>query len=179
MFEYFENERDVYGYRLGVALTMEHEWLALIPTLIESIESEDIGDFLEFRAAESRQQIKHLNGLFEVLEFAPAEYPSPIAKATTVSESAFLNKCAPAVRETVALASALTFEAGKVATYVVLLSTRPGETNSLVRATLENILTHEIKAYEELQSLLLARQNDVEAEQTRSSAAEQKEDRPL
>lgn len=172
MFEYFENERDVYGYRLGAALTMEHEWLTLVPALIESAESEDIADFFELRAAESRQQIGHLNGLFEILEFAPAEYPSPIAKATTASESAFLSKCAPVVRETAALASALAFQAGKVATYVILLSTMSGEANPLVRATLENILTHEIKAYEELQSLLLAQQNEQGTPQAFSSAAE-------
>lgn len=171
MFEHFESERDVYGYRLGAALTMEHEWITLIATLIESVDSDDVTDFLELRAAESRQQIAHLDGLFEVLEFAPAEYPSPIAKAITVSESAFLSKCAPVVRETAALASALAFVAAKVANYVILLGTTPGESNPLVRATLENSLTLEIAAYEELQLLLSAR--DVSARDVRQDVPQQ------
>ncbi len=154
MFEHFETASDVYGYRLGAALAMEHDWVETLSSLIESVPAGALTEHFERRADAAHQQIVNLNALFAPLELAPAEYPSPASKALMKSETSFVNKCADEYKVGAAIAAALTFEAHKVATYTVLLSTLPATVHPTVRTTVQQHLTHELAAYEQTQSLL-------------------------
>ena len=157
MFELFESQRDVYGYRLGAALTMEHDWLALLPMLIDSARSDDVEDLFEFRAAQTRHQIAELNGLFEMLDLAPAQYPSPASSALVRSESALLGKCAPALREGVAVASATMLDGVRLASYVILFETLPDDVHPMARVRVGSLLADARRAHDELLVVLRER----------------------
>ncbi len=154
MFERFESPRDVYGYRLGATLTMEHDWLGMLPLLIDSARSDDVEDFFEFRTAQTRHQIAELNGLFEMLDLAPAQYPSPASSALVRSESAFLGKCAPELREAAAVASAMMLDGVRLAAYTILFDALPGDVHPMARVKVEGLLADARRAHGELKTLL-------------------------
>lgn len=156
MFERFESPHDVYGYRLGATLTMEHDWLGMLPLLIDSARSDDVEDFFEYRTAQTRHQIAELNGLFEMLDFAPAQYPSPASSALVRSETAFLGKCAPELREAAAVASAMLLDGVRLAAYTILLDALPGGVHPMARVRVESLLGDARRAHGELKTVLRA-----------------------
>ncbi|KQW06573.1 hypothetical protein ASC66_08905 [Leifsonia sp. Root4] len=154
MFERFESHRDVYGYRLGAALTMEHDWLAILPLLIDSARSDEVEDLFEFRAAQTRHQITELNALFDMLGYAPAQYPSPASSALVRTETAFIGKCAPALRESGAVAAAMMLDGVRLAHYVILFETLPDGVHPMARVKVGSLLADARRAHGELETAL-------------------------
>jgi ferritin-like metal-binding protein YciE len=154
MFERFESQRDVYGYRLGATLTMEHDWLGMLPLLTDSARSDNVEDFFEFCAAQTRQQIAELNALFDLVGYAPARYPSPASSALVRSESALLGKCAPELREGVAVASAMMLDGVRVAAYTILFETLPGGVHPMARVKVGTLLADARRVHGGFQAVL-------------------------
>lgn len=169
MFERFDSQYDVYGYRLGAALTTERDWLALLPLLIDSARSDDVEDLFEFRAAQARQQIAELNSLFGMLGYPAAEYPSPASSALVRSETAFLGRCAPELREGVAVASAMLLDGVRLAQYVILFETLPVGVHPMGRVAVGRLLADARHAHGELEAVLRELAPDALAGSTREA----------
>jgi ferritin-like metal-binding protein YciE len=107
MFEHFERPQELFEYRLGSALTMEHDSLDMLHELETSARSDEIKKLFAHHAEETEEQIANLQRVFEVMGIEPNDSPSPTTKGLAKEGEAMIRKTDEALVDNVVLAAAL------------------------------------------------------------------------
>ncbi|MHB1235427.1 MAG: DUF892 family protein, partial [Microbacteriaceae bacterium] len=76
MFEHFDQPQELFEYRLGSALTMEHDSLEMLGELEMAAQAAEIKKMFSHHADETRQQIANLERIFELLDLPENDSPS-------------------------------------------------------------------------------------------------------
>ena len=71
---------ELFAYKLGTAVTMEHDSLDMLALLEESAASAEVKEMFAHHADETREQIQNLTSVFELTGLELKEKPSPTTK---------------------------------------------------------------------------------------------------
>jgi len=122
MFENLTTPTELFRFRLGCALEMEHDSLRMLGELEEAATSEDLKQQFSHHADETREQIERLNQAFLLLNLSPEDKSSPTTKGMEKQAEALLRKSDPALHDEVVISAALGTEHYEIATYRSLIT---------------------------------------------------------
>lgn len=141
-------------YQLRSAQTMEADSLAALGELAKAAKSKEIKDMFRHHAGETKEQIRNLDRVFELLDFKNTTAPSPSTKGISKQAESLIAKSAGALRDQVTLSAALGNEHYEMAAYqgliVPLTAMGASDAVALLRANLEQ----EEHTAQELQKML-------------------------
>ena len=81
MFDKLKDQRDVFGHKLGAALTMEQDVLDSLGDLEDEAQSDRLKQQFRHHAEETRQQITNIEQAFEALGEKPDDSTCMVSKA--------------------------------------------------------------------------------------------------
>lgn len=116
-----ESPQDLLRYKLRTALTMEDDSLAALKELAGAARSADVKKLFRHHQDETKDQIENLRRVFTLLEIPASTAPSPSTKGISKQAQSLISKSAPALRDQVALASALGNEHYEISAYQSLI----------------------------------------------------------
>jgi ferritin-like metal-binding protein YciE len=122
MFDKLGNTREVFGHKLGAALTMEQNVLDMLGDLEEKARQAELKRQFHHHADETRQQIDNIEQVFKALGEEPDESPSPVTKALEKQGKADLKMADENVIDAVILAGAAETEHHEIAVYESLIA---------------------------------------------------------
>lgn len=122
MFEHFTTSEEIFSYKLGSALTMEHDSLEMLAEMEKTAMRSDLKDLFREHAHETRQQMENLQRCFTLLGEEVRQAPSPTTKGLAKEARSFTAKTDNSLVDTVVLAGALETEHYEVAVYEILIS---------------------------------------------------------
>jgi len=123
MFEHFDKPNDLFAYRLGMAMTMEHDSLDMLGTLEHAARSEKVKHLFSHHADETRHQIQNLEKVFSILGLEPSNEASPTTKGLAKEGESLLSKSDDTLHDDVALSAALGTEHFEISAYQTLIAT--------------------------------------------------------
>jgi ferritin-like metal-binding protein YciE len=150
MFEHFDNPRQLFEYRVGSAVSMEQDSLAMLGELEEAAQSEDIKQMFRHHADETQHQIKNLDLVCQELQLPASGEPSPTTKGLSREGSSLIRKSDESLLDVVALSAALETEHAEIAAYQSLICMAEALGLQRVAALLEENLGQEQHTSEEL-----------------------------
>ncbi len=121
MFERLNTPEEIFSYKLGAALTMEKDTLAMLGDLQDSARRPELKQLLAEHAEETRQQITVIEQCFALLGEEVDDSPCPVTKALAAEAKATLKKTDDSLVDAVILAGALETEHHEQAVYETLL----------------------------------------------------------
>jgi ferritin-like metal-binding protein YciE len=121
MFEHFEKPDELFEYRLGMAMTMEHDSLDMLRELEMAAQSDEVKHLFSHHAQETQQQIANLEQAFRLLNIEPNDAPSPTTKGLAKEGTSLIRKSDDALHDDVALSAALGTEHFEISTYQTLI----------------------------------------------------------
>ena len=122
MFEHFTTPEEIFSYKLGSALTMEHDSLEMLEDMEKTAMRSELRELFRDHAHETRQQIENLRQCFASLGQEPNGTPSPATKGLAKDARSFVAKTDETLVDAVVLASALEAEHHEVAVYEILIT---------------------------------------------------------
>ena len=150
MFEHFDNPQELFEFRLGSALTMEHDSLDMLGELESAAQSKEIKQLFSHHAEETKQQIANLEKCFSTLGLDVNDSPSPTTKGLAKEGSSLVAKTDPALLDTVVLAAALGTEHYEISAYQTLVTSAEAMGAREVVTLLKENLQQEEHTSEEL-----------------------------
>jgi ferritin-like metal-binding protein YciE len=121
MFERLNTPEEIFSYKLGSALTMEKDTLAMLGDLEKSARRPELKALLAEHAEETRQQITMVEQCFALLGEKVDDSPCAVTKALAAEAKANLKKTDDTLVDAVILAGALETEYHEQAVYEMLL----------------------------------------------------------
>jgi ferritin-like metal-binding protein YciE len=152
MFEHFETPDELFRYRLGSALQMEHDSLSMLGDLEEAAPSGELKQMFTHHADETREQIRNLELAFEKLGYQVDDSPSPTTKGMAKEAHSLLGKADPRLRDDVAISAALGTEHYEISVYQSLIASAQAMGAAEVVELLQHNLEQEEHTSEELVS---------------------------
>jgi ferritin-like metal-binding protein YciE len=150
MFEHFEDPKELFEYRLGSALTMEHDSLDMLHELESAAQSDEIKHLFAHHAQETEHQIANLEKCFFTLGVDSNDSPSPTTKGLAKEGTSLIRKTDPALVDGVVLSAALGTEHYEISAYETLVTSAEAMGASEVVALLKENLQQEQHTSEEL-----------------------------
>jgi len=150
MFEHFERPQELFEYRLGAALTMEHDSLDMLRELEMSARSDEIKKLFSHHAHETEEQIANLERVFEVMGIEQSDSPSPTTKGLAKEGEAMIRKTDERIVDNVVLAAALGTEHYEISAYQTLIAAADAMGAPVVSELLNKNLEQEKHTSEEL-----------------------------
>jgi ferritin-like metal-binding protein YciE len=150
MFEHFDAPQELFEYRLGSALTMEHDSLDMLRELETVAQSEELKHMFAHHADETEQQIANLEKCFSSLGVDINDSPSPTTKGLAKEGSALIRKTDPALIDNVVISAALGTEHYEISAYQTLVISAEAMGATEVAALLKENLQQEEHTSEEL-----------------------------
>ncbi|WP_432547009.1 DUF892 family protein [Kineococcus sp. SYSU DK004] len=120
MFERLNTPEKIFSYKLGAALTMERDVLAMLGRLEEAAQRPELKQLLRERAAETSVQVEALEQCFSLLGEEVDDSPCPVTKALAAEAEATLKKTDDSLADAVVLAAALETSYHEQAVYETL-----------------------------------------------------------
>ncbi|WP_432484728.1 ferritin-like domain-containing protein [Kineococcus esterisolvens] len=121
MFERLNSPEEIFSYKLGAALTMEKDTLAMLGRLEEAAQREELKQLLREHAAETREQIEVIEQCFALLGEEVDDSPCPVTKALAAEAETVLKKTDDSLVDAVILSGALETEYHEQAVYETLV----------------------------------------------------------
>lgn len=121
MFEHFTTPEEIFHYKLGSALTMEHDSLEMLGDMEKTAIRSDLRDLFREHAHETRQQIENLRQCFAMLGMEENQAPSPTTKGLAKEAKSFISKTDDTLVDAVVLTGALETEHYETAVYESLI----------------------------------------------------------
>lgn len=143
MFERLNTPEEIFSYKLGAALTMERDTLAMLGDLQDAARRPELKALLAEHAEETRQQITVVEQCFALLGEEVDDSPCPVTKALAAEAKANLKKTDDSLVDAVILAGALETEYHEQAVYETLLIHARARGAAPVAALLETNLATE------------------------------------
>lgn len=122
MFEHFTTPEEIFSFKLGSALTMEHDTLEMLGDLEEQVQRPELKRLFREHADETRQQIANIEQCFQLLGEQVNDAPSPTTKGLAKEGKAAIRKTDASVVDAVILAGALETEHYEIAVYETLVT---------------------------------------------------------
>lgn len=107
MFEHFTTPEEIFLYKLGMALAMEHEAMELHTDLDNAAMRSSVKDLVLAQAKENRGHVGMLNQCFALLGREPHQFSSPTSKALGREARSFIGKVSSPLVDEVVLTSLL------------------------------------------------------------------------
>jgi ferritin-like metal-binding protein YciE len=122
MFDSLNNPREVFGHKLGSALTMEQNVLEMLGDLEGESQSEELKQQFRHHADETRQQIANIEQSFREMGEEPDDSPCPAIKGLEADAKANIKMADESVVDDVILAGAAATEHHEIAVYETLIT---------------------------------------------------------
>jgi ferritin-like metal-binding protein YciE len=141
MFDKLKNQRELFGHKLGSALTMEQDVLDMLGNLEEEAQRSELKQQLRHHAGETRQQIDNIEQVFRALGEEPDDSPCLVTKALDKQAKTDIKMADDELVDAVILSGAAETEHHEIAVYESLLAEaeefQNEEINRLLRQNLE------------------------------------------
>ena len=122
MFEKLNNPREVFGHKLGSALTMEQDVLEMLGDLEDKSQRDELKQQFRHHADETRQQIANIEQSFRAMGEEPDDSPCPAIKGLEADAKANIKMADESVVDDVILAGAAATEHHEIAVYETLIA---------------------------------------------------------
>ena len=122
MFDKLKNPREVFGHKLGSALTMEHDALEMLGDLEDKAQRDELKRQFSHHADETRQQIANIEQAFRAMGEEPDDSPCPAIKGLEADAKADIKMADDSVVDDVILAGAAATEHHEIAVYETLIT---------------------------------------------------------
>jgi ferritin-like metal-binding protein YciE len=122
MFDKLNNPREVFGHKLGSALTMEQNVLEMLGDLEDESQRDELKQQFSHHADETRQQIANIEQAFRALGEEPDDKPCPAIKGLEADAKANIKMADESVMDDVILAGAAATEHHEIAVYETLIT---------------------------------------------------------
>ena len=122
MFDKLNNQRELFGHKLGSALTMEQDVLDMLGELEEKAQRSELKQQFKHHAEETRQQIDNIEQVFRTLGEEPDDSPHPVTKALDKDAKANIKMADDSVIDAVILTGAAETEHHEIAVYESLIT---------------------------------------------------------
>ena len=149
-----ESPNDLLYYQLRTAVTMEQDSLAALGELTSAARSADIKKMFRHHADETKQQMRNLEQVFQLLELKQSSAPSPTTKGINKQAGSLIERSRPALRDQVVLSCALGNEHYEISAYQSLLIPVLAMGAADVAKLLQDNLDQETHTSEELRTEL-------------------------
>ncbi len=143
MFEHFTTLEEIFNYKLGSALSMEHDSLELLVDMEQKAMRSDLKELFQGHAEETRRQIQNLHQCFTLLGEEVHRQPSPTTKGLAKEFKSAIDKTDSTLADGVILAAALESEHYETAVYETLLLLAKATGASGIAELLKNNLEQE------------------------------------
>ncbi|ALV44232.1 hypothetical protein MB46_00580 [Arthrobacter alpinus] len=121
MFEHFNTAEEIFRYKLGLALTMEHDSQELLHDMRKAAMRSEVKELFQEHTHETRQQIENLHQCFALLSTEAGQSPSPTTKGLAKELKSLLGKVDSSLADGVVLSGAIETEHYEVAVYETLI----------------------------------------------------------
>ena len=122
MFDKLKNPREVFGHKLGSALTMEQDVLEMLGDLEDKAQCDELKRQFSHHADETRQQIANIEQAFRAMGEEPDDSPCPAIKGLEADAKADIKMADDSVVDDVILAGAAATEHHEIAVYQTLIT---------------------------------------------------------
>jgi ferritin-like metal-binding protein YciE len=122
MVDKLNNPREVFGHKLGSALTMEQKVLEMLRDLEDGSQRDELKQQFRHHADETRQQIANIEQAFRELGEKPDDSPCPAIKGLEADAKADIKMADDRVIDDVILAGAAATEHHEIAVYETLIT---------------------------------------------------------
>ena len=122
MFDKLNNPREVFGHKLGSALTMEQNVLKMLGTLEGESQRDELKQQFRHHADETREQIANIEQAFREMGEKPDDSPCPAIKGLEADAKADIKMADDSVVDDVILAGAAATEHHEIAVYETLIT---------------------------------------------------------
>jgi ferritin-like metal-binding protein YciE len=122
MFDKLNNPREVFGHKLGSALTMEQKVLEMLGDLEDKAQRDELKRQFRHHADETRQQISNIEQSFRAMGEEPDDSPCPAIKGLESEAKANIKISDDSVVDDVILAGAAATEHHEIAVYETLIT---------------------------------------------------------
>jgi ferritin-like metal-binding protein YciE len=122
MFDKLNNPREVFGHKLGSALTMEQKVLEMLGDLEDESQRDELKQQFRHHADETREQIANIEQAFRELGEEPDDSPCPAIKGLEADAKADIKMADDSVIDDVILAGAAATEHHEIAVYETLIT---------------------------------------------------------
>jgi ferritin-like metal-binding protein YciE len=153
MFEHFDTPEQIFSFKLGSALQMEHDTLEMLGDLEAATHRPELKQLFSEHAEETRQQIANIEKSFALLGEVISTSPSPTTKGLAAEGKASIKKTDDSIVDAVILAGALETEHYEIAVYEVLVTNAKARGADEVAALLQQNLDQEESAKEKVKAL--------------------------
>jgi uncharacterized protein (TIGR02284 family) len=152
MFERLKTPEELYNYKLGAALKMEHTVLDMLDDNAENAHDPQLTQLFRHHQDETRQQIANLEQAFAAFGWEPEDSPCPTVEALEKEGKMTVKKTDDALVDHVLVMGAAETEHHEIAVYEGLISeARAMGKDDVVRLLQEN-LEQEQHTLEEVKS---------------------------
>jgi ferritin-like metal-binding protein YciE len=152
MFEHFTTPEDIFSFKLGSALSMEEDSLAMLEKMAATTPRPELKELFELHAAETRQQIENLKQCFALLGEEVNDSPSPTTKGLAKEAAASISKTDSSIVDAVLLAGGLETEHYEIAVYETLITNAEARGAHEVVALLKANYDQEVAASEKIKA---------------------------
>lgn len=153
MFEKLNTPEEIFSFKLGSALTMEHTVLESLGDLEQAAQRPEIKELFRHHAEETRQQIKNIETAFQLLGEDVDDSPCPAMKAITKEGAATLKKTDPTIADAAVLAGAGEVEHHEIAVYETLVTNARARGADEVAGVLQQNLDQELHALDQVHQI--------------------------
>jgi ferritin-like metal-binding protein YciE len=122
MFDKLKNPREVFGHKLGSALTMEQDVLEMLGDLEDKSQRDELKQQFRHHADETRQHISNIEKAFRAMGEDPDDSPCPVVKGLEADAKANIKMADDSVMDDVILAGAAATEHHEIAVYETLIA---------------------------------------------------------
>lgn len=150
MFEHFTTPAEIFSFKLGSALTMEHDSLEMLETLEATSPRPELKQLFRAHAEETRHQISNLERCFALLGEDVNDAPSPTTKGLAKEGKSSIAKTDDSIVDAVLLAGALETERYEMAVYETLITNAKAQHADEVANLLTENYEQEVAASDKL-----------------------------
>src|SRR4051812_16858693 len=153
LFVRFENPVELFTYKLGSALEMEHTVLKVLGQLQEDARSDELRELLRRHAGETEDQWANLGRAYAALGAEPGEKACPVIEAIAKEAKAHTRRADEALVDSVIVAGAAETEHHEIAVYEWLITEADALGYDTVAGLLRENLQQEQHALEQVDGL--------------------------
>lgn len=154
MFEHFNTPEEIFSFKLGSTLTAERDGVAVLQTLEQTAQHEELRQLLHQHVEETRHQVQNIEQAFRALGEDEQTAPAPTAKGLAKEGESSIRKTDDAIVDATVIAAALENEHWEIGTYQVLVANAEARGATDVARLLRENLDQEVAASEKLHTLL-------------------------
>ncbi|HEX8856119.1 MAG TPA: ferritin-like domain-containing protein [Thermoleophilaceae bacterium] len=150
MFDKIENPKELFGYKLGAAYTMEQNVLGMLDDLQQETTNDQLRQLFSHHADETRQQIGNIEQAFAALGEEADDKPCPAIQGLEKESKAEIKMAEDSVVDAVILSGAAETEHHEIAVYESLITQAEAMGNQQVAQLLKQNLEQEQHTLEEV-----------------------------